>query len=205
MDHPPLARRHRLEPDRLVVADGALGGDDRLLLEQRPAALAVAGGVERDPLAVGDAQRCGAVAEQLQGVERLAAPADQDPELVGAVDLGVDLVVGLGDLDLGVEVDLVEDAVDDRADALGRLLGNLFDARSSRASHRFFFFFLRGGGGGGFAAFSSSSVGFLTGPDDRVDDLLLAEGPEVGRDPVDRRAPPRTGARTARTGRGGRR
>jgi hypothetical protein len=57
VDHPPLAGRHRLEPDRLLVAGGALGGDDRLLLEQRTAPLAVAGGIERDALTPSDAAR----------------------------------------------------------------------------------------------------------------------------------------------------
>ena len=95
----------------------------------------------------------GLVAEQLQRVDRLAAPADQEAESSSPSIAARDLLVVLVDLDLGVEVELVEHPLDDRADPLGRLVRRVVGSslrlplpvRSS-------FFFFRGGGGGGFAA-----------------------------------------------------
>src|SRR5688572_19490219 len=90
---------------------------DSPLRTARSAALAVAGGVDGDPLAVRLALEGGPVADQLQGIEGLAAAADQDAEVVLAVDVGEDLLVGLGHLDVGVEVELVEDPLEDHPDA----------------------------------------------------------------------------------------
>ena len=83
------------------------------LLERLAAPLAVAGGVDGDPLALALAAEGGAVAEQLQGVERLAAAADQDAEVVAlALDPAEDPLLVLLDLDLGVEVEGVGDLLE---------------------------------------------------------------------------------------------
>ena len=89
-----------------------LGGAVGAALEGLAAALAVAGGVDDDPFALAQAAEGGLVAEQLQGVDRLAAFADQEAVVVVALDRDGDAVVVLLDLDLAVEVELVEDALD---------------------------------------------------------------------------------------------
>ena len=105
---------------RLLV-EGPLGGAVGAGDEDLPAALAVAGGVEDDPFALAQAAEGRLVAEQLQGVDRLAALADQQPVVVLAADDGVDPVVVLADLDLTFKVELVEDPLDHLPDPLGRL------------------------------------------------------------------------------------
>jgi hypothetical protein len=168
--HPPLLGAHLVELDRPVAAERLLGGAVGTALEHLAPALAVAGGVEEDPLALPHAEEGGLVAEQLQRVDRLPAAADQQAVVVVALDNRLDRLLVLGDLDVALEVELVEDALDHLAHALGGLLrpllrlrhgGSLIRARP-RAQRRFFFF-LRGGGGGGFAARTSSGVGATGG------------------------------------------
>ena len=105
----------RLPVERLL--GGAVGAGDQHLA----AALAVAGGVDDDPLALAHAAEGGLVAEQLQRVDRLAALADQQAVVVLAVDDGVDPVVVLADLDLTFKVKLVENPLDQLPHPLGRL------------------------------------------------------------------------------------
>ena len=107
----------------MVAAQRLLGGAVGAALERLAAALAVAGGVDDDPLALPQAAEGGLVAEQLQGVDRLAAFADQQAVVVLALDAWRDPVVVLLDLDVAVEVELIEDALDQLAHALGGLVG----------------------------------------------------------------------------------
>ena len=123
MDDAALLGAHRVHLDDVVAAQRLLGGAVGAALEGLAAALAVAGGVDDDPLALAQAAEGGLVAEQLQGVDRLAAFADQEAVVVLALDVtGIRLVVLL-DADLAVEVELVEDALDELRDALGGIVG----------------------------------------------------------------------------------
>jgi len=89
-------------------------------LEGLSAPLAIAGGVDDDPLALAQAAKGRLVAEQLQGVDRLAPFADQEAVVVTAPDRDRDPVVVLDNLDLAVEIELVEHALDQLAGAIGR-------------------------------------------------------------------------------------
>ena len=122
MDDAALLGAHRVHLDDPVGAQRLLGGAGGAGGEDLAAALAVAGGVEQDPLALADPAEGGLVAEQLQRVDRLAAAADQEPVVVVAADDRFDRLVVLGDLDIALEVELVEDALDELAHPLRRLL-----------------------------------------------------------------------------------
>ena len=118
-----LERAHRLELDRAAVAQGVGHGAVGLALEGVLAPLAVARGVDHDPAAVvavaaqGDPHR-----QVLERVDRGPVLADQQPEVL-ALDRGPQLLVGLGDLDLGLQVQLVDHPLDHVAQARGRLVG----------------------------------------------------------------------------------
>ena len=101
-----------LEDERL------LGGAVGAALERLAASLAVAGGVDDDPLALTQAAEGGLVAEQLQGVDRLPAFADQQAVVVLAQNGDRDPLVVLADLDLALEIELVEHALDQIAGAI---------------------------------------------------------------------------------------
>ena len=103
-------------PDRL------LGGEVGPAPQRLALAPAVAGGVDGDPLALLAAAEGGLVAEQLDRVDRLAVAADQQADVL-AVDVGVDLVLVLLDRDRGLEAELLDDALEQHANPLGRLLG----------------------------------------------------------------------------------
>ena len=62
------------------------------------------------------------VAEQLQRVDRLAAAADQQPVVLVADDGRLDALLALIELDLTIEIELVEDALEQHGNPLTRLL-----------------------------------------------------------------------------------
>ena len=86
VDDAALLGAHRVHLDHVVAAQRLLGGAVGAALERLAAALAVAGGVDDDPFALAQAAEGGLVAEQLQGVDRLAAFADQQAVVVLALD-----------------------------------------------------------------------------------------------------------------------
>ena len=171
MDDPPLVRAHRVHLDGLLVPDRILGGQVGPAAQGLALAPAIAGRVDRDPLALLAAAEGGLVAEQLDRVDRLAVAADQQADVL-AVDVGADLVLALLDRDRGVQAELLDDPLEQRPNPLGRLLGQhrglripallrprgesrrAWPAGTYRRRLR-----LRGGGGGGFAARTSSGVG----------------------------------------------
>ena len=86
VDDAALLGAHRVHLDHVVVAQRLLGGAVGAALERLAPPLAVAGGVDDDPFALAQAAEGGLVAEQLQGVDRLAPFADQQAVVVLAVD-----------------------------------------------------------------------------------------------------------------------
>ena len=87
VDDAALLGAHRVHLDDVVGAQRLLGGAVGAALERLAAALAVAGGVDDDPFALAQAAEGGLVAEQLQGVDRLAPFADQQAVVVLALDV----------------------------------------------------------------------------------------------------------------------
>ena len=73
------------------------------------------------PLALLATPEGGLVAEQLHGVDRLSVAADQQADVL-AVDIGVDLLVRLLDGHGRLEPELVDDALQENANSLCRLL-----------------------------------------------------------------------------------
>src|ERR1044072_4073795 len=84
--------------------------------------LPVAGGVERDPLAVPHAAEGRLEAEQLQRVDRLPALDDQQPVVVLAPHDGLDPLVLLTNPPLPVQIQLIETPLDKLPDPLSGLL-----------------------------------------------------------------------------------
>lgn len=119
VDHPALARAHRLELNRIADIQRSPGRAVSLTIEELLAALTIPGGIDDDPLALGVAHKRGSVAEQLHGVDRCATPADQDPQLL-AVDPDRNRIIGLGNLSLSVEVESIEDLLDNISYAVNR-------------------------------------------------------------------------------------
>ena len=91
----------------MPVSRRAFGGAVGLVLELLAPALAVAGGVDHDPLAVDRAALGGPVADELDRVDRLAAAADQAADVL-PVDRARDLRLVLGDVDRRVELERVD-------------------------------------------------------------------------------------------------
>ena len=87
--------RHRLELDLAAGLERPLGGAVGLVLELLAAPLAIARGVDDHALAVGRPALRRAVADELHGVDRLAAAADQPADVL-AVDRAGDLPLVLG-------------------------------------------------------------------------------------------------------------
>ena len=104
------------------MADRVLGGDVGAAAQRLALAAAVAGRVDGDPLALLPAAEGGLVAEQLHRVDRLAVAADQQADLL-ALDVGVDLLVALLDRDRGLQAEILDDALEQRPNALRGLLG----------------------------------------------------------------------------------
>ena len=120
VDDATLARGHRLELDLLARLQRPLGGAIGLALDRLLASLPVAGGVHDHPLSLLEPAERGPVAEQLHRVDRLAAAPDQQAHVL-AVDAADDLLGVLVDLDLRLDVQRVDDPLEDRPHALGRL------------------------------------------------------------------------------------
>src|SRR4051794_33243501 len=168
-----LGGAHRLELDRTAVAEGLRGSAIGLALERLLAALAVTRRVDDDALALVAIMEGRAPRKVLQRVDRLAVAPDQPAHLVGPLDRGANLIVGLGHLDGGVEPKRLDDAADHLPDALDRLLRDLTHRRRPER-----FFFLRRPGGGDlasapldpslefahFADFAASALGFAPFP-----------------------------------------
>src|SRR5688572_32941089 len=92
VDDAALLSAHRLELDRAPGALHSLGGAIRLAMKDLLPLLAIPGGVDDHPLPLPAAAERGPVAEELQGIDRLAPAADQKPEVV-ALDPDGDLLV----------------------------------------------------------------------------------------------------------------
>ena len=190
---------HRLELDLLAGLERPLGGAVGLALDHLAAALAVAGGVDPDALAVAAPAEGGPVADQLHGVDRLAAAADQQAEVL-AVDPCRDLV---------------RRSPRRRPRPRGRARrrsrrGSHLDPRprlgSPRAAARSLAALLlvrrwRRGRRRRRPCAATLRVGRRP---ERHHHPLLAQGPEVGRDPVDRETGRGRWRRRARTGTGAR-
>jgi hypothetical protein len=118
---PALVGAHVLHLDRAALADGVLGGHVGLALQGLALAVAVAGGVNADPLAVRPPLEGDLVAEQLHGVDRLPMAPDQQPDVL-TVDGPANLILVLIDGDIGLEPKLVNDALEQNTHALDRLI-----------------------------------------------------------------------------------
>ena len=196
--------RHRLELDLLAGLERALGGAVGLALDRLAAALAVAGGVDRDALAVAAAAEGDPVAEQLDRVDRLPAAADQHargprPRCAPRSRPRARRRRPRR------QVERVDDLVEHGLDPLDRVLGEKLLAHApslicaSSLSRR------GRGRCGRFFAFGLLGRRRLRHRHDPLHDHLLAEAPEVGGDPVERRGRPagcRSPARTAAAARG---
>ena len=92
VDDLALGRAHRVQRDRAAGAHGVGGGLVGLALQRLLAALAVAGGVDDHAHARGRRVVAGRGLERevLDGVDRLAVAADEQPEVV-ALERGPDL------------------------------------------------------------------------------------------------------------------
>src|SRR5918992_84389 len=121
VDDTALLRAHRVHLHRPADPERLLGGAVGAGGERLATTLAVAGRVDDDALSLAHSAKRRLVAEQLKGVDRLPATADQEPVIVIALDHGLDPLLVLVDVDFAVEVELVEDPLDHLPDALPRL------------------------------------------------------------------------------------
>src|SRR5437868_5669218 len=116
MHHLPLHRRHRIEFRRLAAPYDVGSGTHGNRLESEAPALAISRGVDDDLLAritVGSMDD--RVDQILDGVDRLAVPADEEPRVGRAARNGDRLVVLLdveASLDAERRRDLAEQAAD---------------------------------------------------------------------------------------------
>src|SRR5215211_2975507 len=115
--HAPLGRGHRLELDLVARLEGPLGRAVGLPLDRLAPPLSISGCVHRDALSVLPPTEGGPVTNELDRVDRLAAAADEESQVL-AVDPTEDLLVVLGDVDARVYVELVDDSLEDRANPL---------------------------------------------------------------------------------------
>jgi hypothetical protein len=77
VNHAALRWRHRLELDLVAAPERSLGCTVRLALHRVAPAFAIPSRVNRQPLSIRPAAKSGAVAQELNRVDRLAAPADE--------------------------------------------------------------------------------------------------------------------------------
>ena len=140
MNHPALGRGHRLELDLLTRLEGALGGSIGLSLDRLAATLTVPGRIHHDALSVLAAAKCRPVTEQLNRIDRLPPPTDQQADVL-ALDPPDDLLVVL--LDLDVRVDSSSSTTRSR---MARTRSTRLSIDRFGVQRRFFRF--RGGGGG---------------------------------------------------------
>src|SRR3954447_1929190 len=157
MDELALARRHRIERDRPLVAHGVVRRLVGLAMKRLLAAGAIALGVDDDPLALTFAAVHGdAIREVLDRLDRLAVAPDEQAQ-VCPMHRSRHRVAVADNLDGGVEAQRIHDAVQQFLDELVGVVGHQ-RLRPNR------FFFLRGGGGGaaargaGFSADAPSSA-----------------------------------------------
>ena len=140
---PALAGAHRLERDGAILAQRLVGGVVRHAHERLATALAV-------PARVDDHAACGAVplavdharGKVLDRVDRLPVMADEEAQVV-AVDRAGDRLTIVGDLDVAVEVERIDDPLEEVGDDILRCVTI---GHQRRLPERFFFW--RGGGGG---------------------------------------------------------
>ena len=129
VDDAALLGAHRVHLDDPIVGQRLLGGAIGAALERLAAPVAVARGVDDHAFAVAQAAESGLVAEQLQGIDRLAPFADQEAVVLLADDGHDDPIVVLLDLHVAVEVELIEHSLDQLAGALGGGLGPVGEVR----------------------------------------------------------------------------
>src|SRR5262249_27393641 len=86
VDRLPLGGAHRLELDGTPEAERLGSCPIRLTVQRLLAALAVAGGIDHDCLAVVAVVEGGPPGEMLERIDRLAVAADQPAHLVRAID-----------------------------------------------------------------------------------------------------------------------
>ena len=108
----PLRGAHRVELDRAVVCKRLLRGAVGACDQQLSALLAIPGRIEHDPLALTHPQEGGLIAEQLQGIDRLASFSNQQAiALIVTLDHEFNLLVVLMNLNLTLEVKLRKNAL----------------------------------------------------------------------------------------------
>lgn len=133
MNHAAVGGRHRVERNGAAARDDALRRSVGERGELAGAPLAVALDVQRDARRVAFPSAEREIDEELQGAERLAPVADQQPRVLAVdVDDGevVPVVVaGAADGRVGVDVQPAEEALDDaERDGGGRAAGEAADA-----------------------------------------------------------------------------
>src|SRR5207247_6081111 len=104
VDAPPRGGAHRLQLALPPCLLRTVGGPVGLALHHLASASPVAGRIDRHALSVLEAAERRAVADQLEGVDRLAAAADQESDLL-ALYPADDLLGVLVHLDARVEVE----------------------------------------------------------------------------------------------------
>src|SRR4051794_36984338 len=119
---PALLGGHLVHLDRAIAVEGLLCSPIGTRDQDLATALAVPGGIHHDAFALPHPAESGLIAEQLQSVDRLPSFADQEAVVVLACNKGLDPVVALADLDVALEVELGEDALDQLTDPVHRLL-----------------------------------------------------------------------------------
>src|SRR5207253_10895748 len=155
--------------------------------QQLCAPLAIAVGVDHDARSAGSFGEHDALSEMLHRVDRLTAPADEQPD-VAALDAPAQYARALLDVDLHVDAQRVHDLLEQLFERLGGLQlirqrlgpGVAFLVAHRRRPERFFF--LRGGRGGGAelrsAAPTPARAGSPLGPRPRAGGALPSgEGP----------------------------
>ena len=165
MDDAPFGRSHRVHLHRLAVPDGVLGGQVGAPAQRLALAAPVARGIDRDPLPILPAAEGGLIGEQLDRVDGLPMPPDQQADVL-TLDVGVDLLVALLHCNRGLQAEVLDDPLEQDPHPLGGRFGQHRSGGLSSVSHagslganylrrlRF-----RGGGGGGLVARTSSGVG----------------------------------------------
>src|SRR6185437_7694514 len=101
VDDAPLGCGHRVELDLPAGLQSPLGSPLGLTLDRLAATIPVAGGVDEHSLAVLATAERRPIAEELHGVDRRAAPADEQSDVL-PVDSADDLLLLVDHLDAGI-------------------------------------------------------------------------------------------------------